>query len=197
MKLEEAFDEFAAAVEARVLELSESVRAAREENTQLRALVTQLQTRSAPEPVVGPPGPSGEPGPAGEPGAPGPVGAPGPQGEPGSAGAPGQPGAPGEPGPAGPPGQPGPAGEPGADGVASVEQIEQIVERAVTGLQMRSLADLYRGVFKADDVYQRSELVTWDGSLYMALAETRARPAESPDWKMVTRKGRDGRDRRA
>jgi hypothetical protein len=226
MKLDEieaAFDEFAATVEASLERVRAESRALRDEAVQMRATIDQLQTmvRAAPEVVTGPPGPPGPEGPAGRDGmtpevVPGPVGPPGPAGERGAPGADGKDGRDGrdgqdgavgatgpigERGPAGesvvgPVGPMGPQGERGADGVASVEEIEAIVQRAVTELQTRSIVDLYRDVYRLGETYHRGEFATWDGSLWLAQADTRAKPGETPDWKMVVKKGRDGRDRR-
>jgi hypothetical protein len=198
---------------------SEKIKALRDENrslasqvSDLRGQLSSLETRSAP-PVAGPqgePGPSGEPGPAG-------VGVagfavrqmdghliarftdgteqdvgfcrgdPGPQGE---RGADGRVGADGPQGPAGE------RGERGTDGIATREELEAIIEERFADLQIRSLADWYQGVFRADGSYERGHLVQWDGSLFLAQKRTSATPLDGPDWKLVTKKGRDGRDRR-
>ena len=109
----------------------------------------------------------------------------------------------GEPGPEGPPGKegaegapstvPGPKGERGADGAASVEEIEAIVERRVRDLETRTLADTYRGVFKAGETYQRGQTATLDGSLFLALEDTTDRPETTQAWRLITKRGRDAK----
>ena len=51
---------------------------------------------------------------------------------------------------------------------------------------------LNREVFKAGEVYNRSEFVTWNGSLWLALTETRSKPGTDDNWKLIVRAGRDG-----
>jgi hypothetical protein len=110
-----------------------------------------------------------------------------------------------EPGPAGPQGESGPqgpAGEPGergADGIAGIsrEDVEGLIEARFADLTVRTLADSYRDVFAAGEQYQRGDLVTHDGSLWIALADTEAQPGAGEGWKLCTKRGRDGRDRRA
>jgi hypothetical protein len=107
-----------------------------------------------------------------------------------------------EPGPVGPQGEPGPAGAPGergADGIAGIsrEDVEGLIEARFAALTVRTLADSYRDVFAAGEQYQRGDLVTHDGSLWLALADTEAQPGAEGGWKLVTKRGRDGRDRRA
>ena len=191
---------------------------------QTRAAPIPVEGPAGPQGDPGQPGPAGEPGPAGPAGEPGPAGPAGPQGDPGQgtpgehgpqgpAGPAGEPGPQGEPGPrgergepgapgesiTGPQGPPGPAGEPGArgaDGIATREEITALIEERFADIQVRTLVDSYHGVYRAGEQYPRGGLVTWDGSLYLALESTSARPAENPSWKQITRKGRDGRDRR-
>lgn len=70
------------------------------------------------------------------------------------------------------------------------------MEERFRDLQVRTLADSYREVYKAGESYRRGELVTWGGSLFMARADTSARPEASTDWRQIVTKGRDGRDAR-
>jgi len=84
------------------------------------------------------------------------------------------PGPPGEPGPAGPPG---PAGEPGAP-----------------GLDGKSWN--YVGVYVAGKTYDPSDLVTDHGSLFYCNRITTGRPGQSPDWKLMVKRGQDGKDAR-
>jgi hypothetical protein len=54
----------------------------------------------------------------------------------------------------------------------------------------RTLADSYQGVWQADVTYQRGELVTHSGSLWLVLAETRARPGTSDAMRLIVKGGR-------
>jgi hypothetical protein len=41
--------------------------------------------------------------------------------------------------------------------------------------------------------YARGLLATWGGSLWLSLADTRAKPGENGDWRLVVKRGADGR----
>lgn len=189
--LEKAFDDFADAVEQRLGKASEDAAA-------VRGLVAQLevQVRSATASVPGPAGERGERGEPGPAGAAGERGAPGERGEAGPQGERGADGLQGREGPAGPAGAMGSPGERGADGIATRAELDAMLDERFRELQARSLIDLYRDVYRAGETYQRGELVTWSGSLFIAKVTTVARPLESTDWKQITKAGRDGRDAR-
>jgi integrin beta 3 len=51
-----------------------------------------------------------------------------------------------------------------------------------------------RGIFKAETQYLKGDVVTWDGSMWIAQEPTSDKPGESKTWRMSVRKGRDGRD---
>jgi hypothetical protein len=98
----------------------------------------------------------------------------------------------GEPGKDGKDGEP---GRDGADGMVSREEVEELVEQRVREVQVRSLADYDRGVFKRGESYSRGDLVTWDGSMFMAVNDTQAVPESDKSWRKLVKRGRDGRDR--
>jgi len=80
----------------------------------------------------------------------------------------GQDGVPGQEGPAGAPGPPGPTGK---------------------------FADSYRDVFDAATTYVAGDVVTDDGSLWLCKAATTSdRPGTSSAWKLICKRGKDGRD---
>lgn len=125
---------------------------------------------------------------------------PGPRGEPGERGAEGVQGPPGRDGLAGRDGAPstvpgpqGERGERGADGIATREEIEAIWEERKADMNVRTFADVYQGVFEPDKLYTRGLLATWGGSLWLSLNETRSKPGENDDWKLVVKRGADGR----
>jgi integrin beta 3 len=52
-----------------------------------------------------------------------------------------------------------------------------------------------RGVYRADESYQRGDGVTWAGSFWIAQKDTSAKP-DAPDggWRLAVKRGRDGKD---
>jgi hypothetical protein len=183
-----AVQRFMDAVETRLSRHDEDIRATLAE---ARSALDALQTRASEPMIPGEPGPVGEPGEPGPAGEPGPVGPAGEQGPVGPAGEPGPVGPQGEPGPAGPPGDP---GERGADGIATREELDALIEARFAELQVRTFADVYHGVFKPGETYTRGALATWDGSLWLSLSDTSAKPGEKDSgWKMVVKRGADGK----
>lgn len=83
-------------------------------------------------------------------------------------------GPPGPAGPEGPAGPPGPAGRDGVDG---------------KGLN-------YLGVHVAGKTYDAGDLVTDHGSLFYCSRTTTGRPSASPDWRLMVKRGQDGKDAR-
>jgi hypothetical protein len=126
----------------------------------------ELQQRAAPVVTEGPAGKDGEPGPKGDPG---PQGEPGPKGE---------------------------AGERGTDGIATHEELRSLLDEGFRDLQARTFLDLHRGVFQQGETYRRGDVSVVDGSTWMAAEDTTVRPGIGAEWKLVAKKGRDGRDRR-
>ena len=87
---------------------------------------------------------------------------------PGPQGPPGPPGADGKDGIAGAPGEPGPIGK---------------------------FADHYRDVYDAATDYTQGDVVTDDGSLWLCKASTTTdRPGTSSAWKLICKRGKDGKD---
>jgi hypothetical protein len=80
----------------------------------------------------------------------------------------------GTPGPQGPPGEPGPPGPPGLDGKSWN----------------------YAGVYVPGKTYDPSDLVTDHGSLFYCSRTTTGRPGHSQDWKLMVKRGQDGKDAR-
>lgn len=213
--LHTAIRSFAQTVIARLNEMQEENRSLREELSVIRE-----EQRSAA--LVAPHTP--EPGPPGERGADGvgiteirqdgaelvvtrsdgavqrfklPQGPAGPQGE---RGEPGPAGERGERGEAGPAGERGAEGQPGMTreefelAIAAAE--ERGEERGARLAVVRTLADVHEGVWKVGASYQRGAVVTWQGSSFVAMADTTGQPGSSPDWRPLANKGRDGKDRR-
>jgi hypothetical protein len=131
-----------------------------------KALETELRERFTN--LVPPAGKDGEPGKEGPPGRDGRDGLPGVQGLPGLDGKDGRDGI---------DGKDGAPGEKGADGVISAE----------------ALADAYKGIWSAGE-YDRGQLVTLGGSLFISLEKTADKPETSEAWKLIVKRGRDGRN---
>lgn len=51
-----------------------------------------------------------------------------------------------------------------------------------------------RGVYRAEQTYERGDAVTWAGSLWIAQKETAAKPDGGEDWRLAVKRGRDGKD---
>lgn len=160
---------------------------------EIRSLRSALETRSAPQVIEGPPGKdgsNGKDGVDGKDGRDGKDGAPG-TGEKGERGADGLNGKDGAPSTI--PGPKGDTGERGADGVATREELHSLIEERMAEIQVRTFADVYQGVYQPDTAYARGQLVTWGGSLWLSQVDTRHKPGEAPDWKLVVKKGADAR----
>lgn len=74
------------------------------------------------------------------------------------------------------------------------------LEKTVADLQAQksfNLADVFKGVWMPGTTFARGSLAVWDGSLWLSLVDTEQKPGASVEWKMVTKKGRDGKDLRA
>lgn len=108
-------------------------------------------------------------------------------------GPPGPDGKDGVDGKAGRDGVDGKDGERGAHGIATREELDSLIEQRFADVQARSFADIYRGVYKDGEQYTRGQVVTWGGSLWLAKAETRAKPGTSQDFQLIVKAGRDGK----
>jgi hypothetical protein len=91
------------------------------------------------------------------------------------------------------PGAKGDKGERGADGIGTREELESIAREINADLQVRTFADVYQGVYENGRLYERGLLATWGGSLWLSEKETKTKPGESPDWKLVVKRGADGK----
>jgi hypothetical protein len=123
------------------------------------------------------------------------------------AGRDGLPGNPGRQGPRGEDGIDGKDGMPGRDGLA-VESIRcEVIDRRTQKLVLRSsdgsefeapivldgmLIDA--GIHKTGEQYDKGDAVTRGGSYWVANVNTKATPGESTDWRLVVKRGRDGKD---
>ena len=71
------------------------------------------------------------------------------------------------------------------------------LRRQVRELQARPTLK-YAGAWKSNDEYVESSLVSHSGSLFIATIKSKGlRPGDGSGWKLVCKRGRDGRDLRA
>jgi Collagen triple helix repeat (20 copies) len=184
------------------------------------ALVERRESVPGPAGPIGPrgdPGERGELGPAGRDGVAGRDGPIGPRGDPGERGERGDVGPvgpegvgrDGRDGLTGPPGRDGAAGRDGLDGLGFDDMtLEHDGERTFTWVWTQGdrrktsrvvlPVPLYRGVWEDGRLYARGDAVTHDGSAWIALTETTARPDEPADgqpraWQLAIKRGREGK----
>lgn len=102
-------------------------------------------------------------------------------------------------------GAPGEDGKPGQDGIGFDDMtLDYDGERTFTFLfqcgeriEERKFVVpvvLDRGVYRTDTGYAKGDAVTYGGSVWIAQADTKAKPDGSADWRLAVKKGRDGRD---
>lgn len=63
--------------------------------------------------------------------------------------------------------------------------------------QVRIGFPIYKGVYEQDETYEPDDMVTFGGSVWVAIAETKSKPQTDDTWKLAVKKGRDGRDSKA
>ena len=69
-----------------------------------------------------------------------------------------------------------------------------MIEQRFAELQVRNLADSWRGVWSPEETYQRGNVAQWDGSPWLALADKpTSKPGTSSEWVLFAKKGRDGK----
>lgn len=90
----------------------------------------------------------------------------------------------------------------GFDDLEMIETDTDITFRFLRGDRVKEfrytkavIADFYKGVWSTG-LHERGALVTWGGSLWMAQRDTEVRPEtkDNDDWKLVVKRGRDGKD---
>lgn len=135
---------------------------------------------------------------------------PGPQGPEGPIGPRGVQGPPGLEGKQGIQGEQGIGrdGQPGRDGF-TFDDFEPIDDEKEYGFRLKqngavlgerrwakpvaNVADIYKGIWKEGE-FTRGQLVTQGGSLFLAQRDTSDKPETSDAWKLIVKRGRDGRD---
>ena len=74
-----------------------------------------------------------------------------------------------------------------------VQRSLEPVTKRLDGLEERGSLE-YRGIFEDSTVYRKGDLVTRDGSLWIAKSPTHERPGASSDWQLCVKRGQNGRD---
>jgi hypothetical protein len=153
-------------------------------------LIVTLTGAAGPQGPQGPQGEAGQQGPGGPAGATGPqgpsgaAGQPGPQGQQGPQGQPGAQGAQGPQGPMGQQGQPGATGPQGPQGPAGND-----------GTNGASFT--FRNAFDPNQSYAVNDVVSYNGSTYIAIAPTQGQNNPTPDqnpnvWSLMAQSGAQG-----
>lgn len=60
----------------------------------------------------------------------------------------------------------------------------------------QTLADSFRGSWQPGVVYERGNLAVYDGQLWLALGGNSKKPGLDDSWRLITKRGRDGKDAR-
>ena len=68
------------------------------------------------------------------------------------------------------------------------------LEMRLNTLETAQKNHTYKGVWRYGADYQKDNTVTHDGSLWVALADTFAKPGVDLSWQLCAKKGRDGND---
>mgnify|MGYP003477076738 CR=1 FL=1 len=111
------------------------------------------------------------------------------------------------PGRDGLPGRAGTAGEPGKDGSSihsiAIERSDKrsynLIVRDTDGgrwelpMKLDGMV-MDAGVHRPGEAYEKGDAVTHGGNYWVANVDTKASPGTSPDWRLVVRRGKDGKD---
>ena len=70
------------------------------------------------------------------------------------------------------------------------------LEVAAKEAKSATFADAYKGLWAPGVGFRRGDLCTSDGSLWLCQLDTTAKPGSDAAWRMITKRGRDGKDLR-
>ena len=65
---------------------------------------------------------------------------------------------------------------------------------AMQAAQAKTLADSFRGTWQPGAVYERGALTVWDGSCWLSIEATETKPGSSEAWRLIVKRGKDGKD---
>jgi hypothetical protein len=71
------------------------------------------------------------------------------------------------------------------------ERIDKLDER-IAAVEKQEKAMRYRGVWQPAETYERGNLTTFDGSLWIAIADAPGKPGEK-GWQLAAKRGRDSK----
>jgi hypothetical protein len=69
--------------------------------------------------------------------------------------------------------------------VSSLEKRVDALEKSAR----KSLADCHRGTFSENTQYQRGDLLTHSGGLWLAKTATTYKPGQTSDWQLIVKRG--------
>ena len=70
------------------------------------------------------------------------------------------------------------------------------LELRIVQLEKQAADFKYCGVWHYGESYRKHNFCTYDGSIWICLRDTAAKPGQSPDWQLAVQKGRDARTER-
>jgi hypothetical protein len=77
---------------------------------------------------------------------------------------------------------------------ARIAELEKVTAE-MQAAQAKSLADFYRGVWQPAGRYERGDVVTWQGGMWIAFRSTETKPGDGDSgWQLAVKAGRDGRN---
>lgn len=77
--------------------------------------------------------------------------------------------------------------------VTRVKDLEKTVAE-LQATQSKSLADFYKGVWQPAGRYDRGDIVTWQGGMWIAVRSTYTKPGDGDSgWQLAVKAGRDAR----
>ena len=65
----------------------------------------------------------------------------------------------------------------------------ELPSRRCASIFVGAIADSYKGTFDSEATYQRGDLLTHSGSLWLAVSSTKQKPGHTPDWRLIVKKG--------
>lgn len=75
-----------------------------------------------------------------------------------------------------------------------MDALEKRLNARIDALEKQLEARSYKGIWK-EGLYQKENLVTLGGSVWIAKSDTSSRPGTDGTWQLAVKKGRDGRGR--
>jgi hypothetical protein len=82
-----------------------------------------------------------------------------------------------------------------ADRIVELEnEVAALKRKSVAAPDVVTLADCHVGVHRPGLEAKRGQLCTHHGGCWLCLNDTAGTPGESPDWKLIVKAGRPGRD---